>query len=209
MTKVKICGITNLEDARLALDLGADELGFNFYVDSKRYIERRDAREIAMGLPADFRKVGVFVNETIESILQTVDLVGLDAIQLHGDERYEFVTMLHRATEKEIIKAVRVSTESDLTYAMDFDAHCILLDSFSKSEYGGTGEQFDWTFAKHADVMFPYLYLAGGLTSENVAEAIRTVRPYAVDVASGVESSPGRKDVEKMKRFIEAVRNAG
>ena len=208
MTRVKICGITNIEDARLALKLGADELGFNFYAESKRYIEPRDASEIAVGLPADFRKVGVFVNETIESILRTVDIVGLDAIQLHGDEWHEFVTMLHRATEKEIIKAVRVSTESDLTRAMNFDAHCILLDSFSKSEYGGTGEQFDWTFAKDADVMFPYLYLAGGLTPENVADAIRTVRPWAVDVASGVESSPGKKDPEKIAAFVKAAKEA-
>lgn len=208
MTKIKICGITNLEDARLAIELGADELGFNFYVESRRYIRPQDARMIAFGLPENCRKVGVFVNETIRSILETVKIVGLDAIQLHGDEDYEFVTMLHHSTEKEIVKAIRVSAASDLTFAMDFDAHCILLDSFSKSEYGGTGEQFDWAFAGGANVMLPYLYLAGGLKAENVAEAIRIVRPYAVDVASGVESSPGKKDSDKMKRFIEAVRNA-
>ncbi len=208
LSKVKICGITNLDDALLALELGADELGFNFYTESQRYISPKATRKIIDVLPPNVFKVGVFVNEPIESILKTAELAVLDAIQLHGDESYEYVRDLHSRTSVEIIKAIRIKPDFDWSEAMDFDAHAILFDSFSKDEYGGSGKRFDWKIAADAIMMIPYLYLAGGLTAENVAEAIRVVKPYAVDVASGVELSPGKKDPIKVAAFIKAAKEA-
>ena len=207
-TRVKICGITNLEDARYAVESGADELGFNFYKKSPRYISPQNAKAIIEKLPPSVFKVGVYVNESIKNILRTSKIAGLDAIQLHGDESYEYVTDLHSRTKIEIIKAVRVDPDFDWRNAMDFDAHAILFDGFSNDEYGGSGNRFDWKIAEDAVVMIPYLYLAGGLSADNAAEAIRTVRPYAVDVASGVESSPGKKDPEKVAAFIKAAKEA-
>ena len=207
-TRVKICGITNLEDAQHAVESGADELGFNFYEKSPRYISPQNARAITDKLPSSVFKVGVFVGESIDKILKTSEIAGLDAIQLHGDESYEYVTELHSRTKIEIIKAVRVDPDFDWSNAMDFDAHAILFDGFSNDEYGGSGNRFDWKIAADAIVMIPYLYLAGGLSADNVAEAIKIVRPYAVDVASGVESSPGKKDPEKVAAFIKAAKEA-
>lgn len=207
-TRVKICGMVNLEDALFAIEAGADELGFNFYKKSSRYISPQNAKAIIDELPSSVFKIGVFVNEPIKSILKTLKIARLDAIQLHGDESYEYVTDLHSRTNIEIIKAVRVKPGFDWRNAMDFDAHAILFDSFSRDEYGGSGNRFDWKIAKDAVVMIPYLYLAGGLLVDNVAEAIRTVRPYAVDVASGVESSPGKKDTGKVAAFIKAAKEA-
>ncbi len=206
MTKVKICGITNLEDAALAAGLGADELGFNFYEKSPRYISSDNARKIIDGLPSSIWKVGVFVNESIERVLEIANVTGLDAIQLHGDEAYDYVSEIHKRTQKEIYKAVRVTPEFDLNGVNDFDAHAILLDSFSKDEYGGSGKQFDWGIAKDVWTMIGCLYLAGGISAENVREAIREVRPYAIDVCSSVESSPGKKDKEKLVSFMAAAK---
>lgn len=206
MTFVKICGITNLEDALVAVKAGADELGFNFYPKSPRYIEPAKVREITDQLPKDIHKVGVFVNESRERILEIVDIAGLNAIQLHGDEGHSFVTALHRATEKEIIKAIRVTPDFDLVDVIDFDAHAILLDSFSKDEYGGSGKRFDWQIAKDVWTMIGCLYLAGGISIDNVKEAIREVRPYAIDACSSVESSPGKKNHEKLQEFIAAAK---
>ena len=208
MTKVKICGITDLEDALHAVECGADELGFNFYKKSPRYISPYDAQVIVDELPSFVSKVGVFVDESINSILKTAEIARLDAIQLHGDESYAYVTDLHSQIKIEIIKAVRVDPGFDWVNTMDFDAHAILFDGFSKDEYGGSGNRFDWKIAEEAMVMIPYLYLAGGLNPENVADAIRTVRPYAVDVASGVEASPGKKDPKKIAAFIKAAKEA-
>ncbi len=209
MTKVKICGITNLEDATLALKLGADELGFNFYAGSARYISPDGAKEIVEKLPRGASTVGVFVNMSISGILEVSKTAGLAAIQLHGDEDRDFVRAMRQQAERKIIKVIRVGSGVAFAHHPLLDAHAILLDSFSPTERGGTGCTFDWTVTKLIAGLCSTVYLAGGLTAENVAEAIRTVQPYAVDVASGVESSPGKKDGEKMKRFIEAVRNAG
>lgn len=208
MTKVKICGITNLEDALAAADAGADALGFNFYKKSPRYVEPTKAPSIIDELSNDVETVGVFVNESLETLLKIVEISGVSAIQLHGDETHAFVTSLHRATSKEIIKAIRVSPDLDLAEVVDFDSHAILLDSFSKDEYGGSGRQFDWKIAQNISTMIGCLYLAGGISIENVGDAIRTVRPYGVDVCSSLESSPGKKDQRKVKMFIEAVRRA-
>jgi phosphoribosylanthranilate isomerase len=208
MTKVKICGITNLEDALLSVKLGADALGFNFYPKSPRYITPEDAREIIEQLPSDVLKVGVFVNEEIQKIIEIIEKAKLDAVQLHGDEQCEFVTSLKGSTRAEIIKAVRVTPEFRWEDVLDFDADAILLDSFSKDQYGGSGKRFDWQIAQQVWTMIGCLYLAGGISIESVREAIQKVRPYAVDVCSSVESSPGKKDHELLRRFIaEAKRN--
>jgi len=205
-TKIKICGITNLEDALLAVQLGADQLGFNFYKNSPRYITPEHAKNIIAELPAYVIKIGVFVNETIERICEIATIAGLDVIQLHGDEDNRFIQEAHMMSGLPVIKAIRVSSDFDPSQAKHSSAEAILLDKYSPHEHGGTGETFDWEIAQGVSTLVERLYLAGGLTPENVAEAIEKVRPYAIDVCSRIESEPGKKDVEKLKRFIAAVR---
>ena len=206
--RVKICGITNLDDALVAVTAGADELGFNFYRKSPRYIPPSDAREIIKGLPAETVKVGVFVNQSLEEILKIANQVGLDAIQLHGNESYEFVSQLHRKTAKEIIKAVRPEDGLDLGDIMDFDAHAIMVDASSGDKFGGSGRLADWDFARDVWTMHGTVYLAGGLSEANVGEAVRYVKPYAIDACSRLESSPGKKDPDKVAAFIKAAKQA-
>ncbi|CAN5691105.1 phosphoribosylanthranilate isomerase [soil metagenome] len=208
MTKVKICGITNIEDARLAVNFGADALGFNFYEKSPRYISAQDAKAIAETLQGEVLKVGVFVNMEESKIGECVDLIGLDAVQLHGDEDADFVTHLRAETDAQVIKAFRVDLNFQAASIADFRVDAVLLDAYAEDEYGGTGKTFDWKTAEAAKALTPQLYLAGGLTYENVSEAIKTVRPFAVDVASGVESSPGKKDPRLMEAFIRNAKNA-
>jgi phosphoribosylanthranilate isomerase len=206
MTKVKICGITNLEDALLSAKFGADALGFNFYSKSARYISPEKAREIVEQLPPEVLKVGVFVNESLESICQIAETVKLDALQLHGEETPEFAAELKAKTNLEIIKAFRVSenfkTEDVLQYAVD----AILLDAYSPKEHGGTGETFDWEIAKKVREIFPKMYLAGGLSQDNIAQAIYNVKPFAVDTCSCLESSKGKKDLTKVSDFISKLK---
>lgn len=206
--RIKVCGITNIEDALSAVDLGADDLGFNFYKKSRRFITPEQAREIIRELPDSVFKVGVFVNESQERILEIVELTGLDAIQLHGDESHEFVSRLHRNTNKEIIKAIRPKNYNDVCDAVDFEADAIMLDSYSPGEYGGNGKQSDWKLAHDLWGMVPCLYLAGGLSADNVANAIRKVWPFGVDACSRLESSPGKKDPKKVAAFIKAAKEA-
>ena len=206
MTKIKICGITNLEDALLSGKYGADELGFNFYKKSPRYISPDDARKIVVELPSSISKVGVFVNESIDNIVRTAKVVGLDAIQLHGDEDFDFVDSVRNKSGLTVIKALRVTPEFRPEDALDYDADAILLDGYSTTERGGTGDTVDWDIAGQVSMLVPVLYLAGGLSPENVAEAIINVRPYAVDVCSRIESGPGKKDPGKLERFIAAVK---
>jgi phosphoribosylanthranilate isomerase len=209
MTLVKICGITNLADARHAIDCGADQLGFNFYEKSVRSVPLEDARKIVLALPVGCVTIGVFVNKKADEVLDIVDFVGLDGIQLHGDEDFEYSKELMRRTEKFIIKAFRVSSQIVVEDAKRMTVPYTLLDAYSPNALGGTGMQFDWNIASDVSFLRPEsLYLAGGLNPENVADAIRIVRPYAVDVASGVESSPGKKDPEKVAAFVRAVRQA-
>ncbi len=205
-TRVKICGITNIEDALLAVKHGADELGFNFYSPSPRYIAPEKAAEIIQELPKHITKVGVFVNESAEKICEIAGFAGLDTVQLHGDETHEFVSELHSLLSINIVKAFRVKDGLEFEHVNKFDAHYILLDSFTENEYGGSGEKFEWKFVDSISSLLPQTYLAGGLTPENVGEAIRKVRPYAVDVCSRIESEPGKKDEDKLRRFIAAVR---
>jgi phosphoribosylanthranilate isomerase len=208
--RVKICGITNLEDAQLAFDSGADQLGLNFYEKSPRYISPDKARELVDSLPSTLETVGVFVNKPIDGVLAIAEHVGLNGIQLHGDEDYKYVKELGKRTSRFVIKAFRVSQTFSIADAMDWHMDYALFDSFSSNERGGTGVTLNWEeVATDIFLWFPFTaYLAGGLTPENVADAVRTVKPYAVDVASGVESTPGRKDPIKVAAFIKAAKEA-
>lgn len=206
MTKVKICGITNLEDALLSAKFGADALGFNFYEKSPRYISPERAKEICIELPAEILKVGVFVNESLEKILEIAAFVPLDAVQLHGDESAEFIRKTKERFSGEVIKALRVSENFKPEDVLQFNADAILLDAHSKQKYGGSGETFDWEIAKKVQRIFPKMYLAGGLSSENIAIAIFSVKPFGVDSCSLLEREKGLKDSQKVKDFIFAVK---
>ena len=208
MTKVKICGITNMEDARLAVNFGADAVGFNFFQGSKRYVDAGCAESIVESLRSPVLKVGVFVNQSIEEIIDIEGIAKLDAIQLHGEESFEFINALRSETGAKIIKAFRVGPDFDTEILGTYLVDAIMLDSYSVSEHGGTGHTFDWNVASHVASNVDQIYLAGGLNPDNVAEAIRTVKPFAVDVASGVESSPRKKDPNKMEAFITNAKGA-
>jgi len=203
--KIKICGITNLGDALLAVDLGADALGFIFYPESKRHITVQKAADICNVLPPFVSKVGVFVDELEYEIEKALSECLLTGLQFHGDEPPGFCQKFPAKS----IKAIRVKDETSLTAAQEYNVDAILLDTYTDSERGGTGKIFDWTLAKKAqELLAPPIILSGGLNPENVAEAIRQVQPYAVDVASGVEREPGKKDSEKLRRFFEVCKRA-
>lgn len=207
MTKVKICGITNLEDAELSVKFGADALGFNFYRKSPRYITPEDAAEIIEKLPKDVLKVGVFVNETLENIVKTAAVAGLDAIQLHGEESPEFLSEVKAASGLEIIKAFRVSPDFKPEDVLKYDADAILLDAYNAKEHGGTGETFDWEIARKVNKLVDTLYLAGGIKLENVVRAINDTRPEYVDVCSGIEAEKGKKDAVKTINFLRIAKH--
>jgi phosphoribosylanthranilate isomerase len=203
-TKVKICGVTNWTDARRAIDAGADFLGFNFYSASPRYVTPARARQIVRRLPKQVSSVGVFVNETEEKMLEIARAVGLDRLQLHGDESPAMVQRLSRSFS--VIKAVRVRKSLRMSQLSRFkSAKALLLDGFDANQWGGTGKTFDWRIAKRVNQRTK-IFLAGGMTPENVGAAIRTAKPYAIDVCSGVEASPGKKDAKRLKAFMRAVR---
>ncbi|MGH9734183.1 MAG: phosphoribosylanthranilate isomerase [Candidatus Acidiferrales bacterium] len=204
--KVKICGITNFADARCACDAGAHFLGFNFYSRSPRYIDPKRARSIVRRLPKTVASVGIFVNESEQAMVRIAQLVGLKYVQLHGDETPDLVSRLRRALGAvKIIKAIRVQRAASVRRAARFDgASAILLDGFDARQRGGTGKSFDWSLAARASVK-QHIFLAGGLTPSNVAEAIRIVRPYAIDVCSGVESSPGKKNHGEIRVLMSNV----
>jgi phosphoribosylanthranilate isomerase len=204
--KVKICGITNWTDARRAVEAGAQFLGFNFYRRSPRYIQPAAARRIIRRLPDGIAAVGVFVNEPEANMLTIARRVGLDYLQLHGDEPPEQVARLKR--EIPVIKAVRVRDSFRPKQIDSFGrASAILLDGFDARRHGGTGKTFNWNLARGSNGS-RRIFLAGGLTPENVAEAIRVARPYAVDVCSGVEARPGRKDPARIVALMWAVKAA-
>lgn len=209
MTKVKVCGITNLSDALISVNYGADQLGFNFYEGSPRYISTATARSIINELPYNVLKVGVFVNEMVEKICEIATVTGLDAIQLHGEEDLHFVDNLQRKSDLLVIKALRVAPEFRAEDVLGYGAPAILLDGYSTKERGGTGATFDWNIARRVSSLIEKLYLAGGLSPANVAKAIQIVRPYAVDACSHLESEPGKKDSRQLRRFIMAAKRAG
>ena len=201
MTLVKICGITTLADAMVAVEAGADALGFNFYRPSPRHIRPENAREIIDRLPESILKVGVFVNEDVESVARIATEANLSAVQLHGDETPEYC---HKLAGQYVIKVFRAGDGVDVeTYGVD----AIMLDTKDDLLRGGTGRVFDWSIAQRTNDSTPKLFLAGGLSPENVAEAITTVRPYAVDACSSLEESPGRKDHTRVRAFVKAVRS--
>jgi phosphoribosylanthranilate isomerase len=200
--KVKICGITRLEDAMAAIEAGADALGFNFFKGSPRCVFPETVKDIISKLPPFITTVGVFVNETAETINEILDITGIDAIQLHGDESPDFCTLWSK-----VIKAFRVRDLTDLEPLKRYRATAFLLDTYSKDSYGGTGQIFNWDIAREAKRFGPII-LAGGLTPGNVEDAVRIVRPYAVDVCSGIEKEKGIKDAERMKLFIERAKTA-
>ncbi len=206
MTKVKICGITNLEDALVSAKFGVDALGFNFYEKSPRYILPEKAREIVEQLPEEVLKVGVFVNESLEKIIEVAETAKLDALQLHGEETPEFARELKAKTNLEIIKAFRISEDFKPEDVLRYEVDAILLDAYNRKEHGGTGETFDWEIAKKVREIFPQMYLAGGLSGENIADAIENVRPFAVDSCSLLEKEKGFKDSQKVRDFIFAVK---
>jgi phosphoribosylanthranilate isomerase len=202
MTKIKICGITNLDDAFLALDLGADALGFVFYRYSKRYISSEDALGIISKLPPFVKTVGVFVNQGMEDLKSMKREVGFDLFQLHGDEQPDYCRELGNS----VIKAIRVKDSINQNDINSFPAQALLFDAYSTAEFGGTGTCFNWELLKGI-ALSRSVILSGGLTPENVAEAIDIVNPYAVDVSSGVEDYPGKKNPVKLNAFVRAVRN--
>ncbi|HET6516532.1 MAG TPA: phosphoribosylanthranilate isomerase [Thermodesulfovibrionales bacterium] len=202
MVKVKICGITNIGDALVAVNYGADALGFVFYKGSPRYISPEEARDIILQLPPFVTTVGVFVDEELDVIERTVKHASLSLVQLHGSEPLEMCAMAGRA-----IKAIRVRELSDLEPLKSCRPSAFLLDTYSPEGYGGTGQTFNWDVAVEAK-QFGHVILAGGLTPDNVEKAIQWVRPYAVDVSSGVEAEKGKKDHRKLRRFIERAKSA-
>jgi phosphoribosylanthranilate isomerase len=206
MVKVKICGITNLKDARQALESGASFIGFNFYKRSSRYITPSAARRILQGLPKKIKSVGVFVNESEERMLAVARRTGLDYLQLHGEESPEAVARLKRTLP--VIKAFRVRDSFSTRQLVPYKhATAFLLDGFDRRRHGGSGKTFRWDIARRAKGA-GRMFLAGGLTPVNVGPAIRSAKPYAVDVCSGVEAKPGKKDPVLVKDFMRAVREA-
>jgi phosphoribosylanthranilate isomerase len=207
MTLVKICGITNLEDALAAVDAGADALGFNFWARSPRYISPANAREITNQLPSSVLKVGVFVNEDVKLTIQIFSGAGLGALQLHGDETPDYCKQLKG---RYVIKAFGATNRFDWSAVNRYDVQAIMLDSKDEVLRGGTGRVFDWSVAQRGpqSVKSAALFLAGGLSPENVAAAIARVRPYAVDACSSLELTPGKKNHERVRAFINAVRRS-
>jgi phosphoribosylanthranilate isomerase len=201
MTRIKICGVTSLADARMCIEAGADALGFNFASSSPRCLTLAAAAAISSALPEAVLRVGVFVDADAELLERAKREVGLGCLQLHGDEPPELLArFLPHA-----YKALRVRGESILAEAARYPGEHLLLDAYVPGAHGGTGARFDWELAT-ALAQSRKLTLAGGLTPENVARAIHVVRPYCVDVASGVESRPGVKDPERVAAFVRAVR---
>lgn len=202
--RVKICGITNREDALHAVTAGADMLGFNFYPRSPRYLKPEAARQIIAELPASVLNVGVFVNEpSPEDVIELSQRAGIGAVQLHGDESAEYCAAI---TTLPVIKAFRIRSGFDPATIVNYrSVAAVLLDAYSPNERGGTGEVFDWEIAEEFSRSGNRLFLAGGLGVDNIAEAVRRVHPFAVDACSRLESRPGVKDHELVAKFIQAV----
>jgi phosphoribosylanthranilate isomerase len=207
MVRVKVCGVTTLDDALVAAVAGADALGFNFWPESPRYLEPARAAEIVALLPPFVTAVGVFVNEPPRSVERMAQAAGVRAVQLHGDEPPQDVEML-AATGLTVVKAFRVGRQFRAQTLKHYaSAGAFLLDASVKGKRGGTGKSFDWKKARGAN-RFGRVLLAGGLTVENVAEAVQAAQPFGVDVCSGVESKPGVKDHARVREFIRAAKNA-
>ena len=195
--KVKVCGMTSLKDALVAVEGGADAVGFIFYKKSPRSVTMKTVREIVLELPPFVDTVGVFVDETAEQVNKIADYCNLDIIQLHGNESPTFCKKIRR----KVIKAFRIKDMQSVKKISNFQVSGFLLDTFSENLHGGTGKVFDWNLALPAKKFGPVI-MAGGLTPNNVQQAVRQIRPYGVDVCSGVESEPGIKDHKKVRAFL-------
>ena len=210
MVKVKICGITSLEDALHACYSGADAVGFIIYPKSKRFIKAKEVRKITSQLPPFLTKVGVFVNEDPRDVLEILSYAHLDFAQLHGDETPQECEYIGA---NRVIKVFRLRTEEDVEKIRPYagKVRAILLDTYDSKVYGGTGKPFNWELAIKVKEEFPEipLILSGGLNPENVKRAVETVRPYAVDVSSGVEAEPGVKEREKVEAFVKRAKCVG
>jgi len=200
--KVKICGINNLQDALCAADAGADALGFMFYEPSPRFVDLEAAAAIAQKLPLNIVRVGVFVDAPEELVLRAIAGCGLNLLQFHGNESPDYCLQFGLMS----MKAFRIKDDASLKALADYPTDAWLLDSYVTDKLGGTGEKFNWELARQAKQFGKPIFLAGGLTPENVAGAIDQVQPYAVDVSSGVETSPGKKDQVKVRAFIKAAK---
>jgi len=203
--KVKICGITCPADAETAVQAGADLIGLVFHKPSPRHVTLGEAAEIVQGIPPYVLRVGLFVNPTPQSVAAAIAACGLQMLQFHGDESPEFCRQFGMIT----MKAFRVKGPETLEALAQYPTDAWLLDAHVPGKYGGTGQTFDWVLAAKATRLGKPVFLAGGLTPENVGEAVRTARPYGVDVSGGVETAPGRKDPEKVRRFVAQARQAG
>ena len=199
---IKICGITTYDDAVMAIEAGATAIGFNFYSKSKRYIQPERAKEIADRIRGKISIVGIFVNEDAAAVRAIGASVKLTYCQFHGDEEPEYVNRFSNA-----IKSFRVNESLKNVYFDDYKTAAFLLDAYDEKEFGGTGKTFNWLLAREANE-FGKIILAGGLNDANVIDAIETVEPWGVDVSSGVEIEPGKKDAEKVKKFVVNARNA-
>ena len=200
ITKVKICGVTNHEDAVAAIDMGADLLGFNFYSKSPRYTTPDKVADIVSKLPGFIDIVGVFVNATIEQIHEIKEICHLDWVQLHGDEDPEFCRQFLSHNVK-TMKAIRVKGQTDIEEANKFFTDAVLLDAYQPEKYGGTGVAFDWNIIGH---MGKRIFLAGGINPDNAAKAVE-LGVYGIDICSGIESEPGKKDHNKMKKLFKNI----
>ena len=205
MTLIKICGITNVHDALAAVAAGADALGFNFYKPSPRYVTPQTVREIVAKLPVSVLTVGVFVNEESQSVRNIANEANVAALQLHGDESPEYCRELGK--DRYVIKTFAVANDFDVQRIRLYRVEAIMLDTKHNSLRGGTGRVFDWSVAKEVNDFVPKLFLAGGLSPENIEEAVATVRPYAIDACSALEDAPGRKNHERMRAFVEIARS--
>jgi len=200
--KVKICGITNLADGLAAAEAGADALGFVFYDQSPRAISIEAAAGVIRQLPPSVMKVGVFVNAPEDVVLRAVRECGLNLLQFHGDEAPAYCLQFGLMS----MKAFRIRDAASMQALLDYQTDAWLLDAYTQDKVGGTGETFNWEVALEAQGWGRPIFLAGGLTPNNVAEAVRRARPYAVDVSSGVEAAPGRKDHAKVRAFVQAAK---
>jgi phosphoribosylanthranilate isomerase len=203
--KIKICGITNPLDALAAAEFGADAVGFVFHPPSPRCVSLEDAVRIAQKLPPHIVKVGVFVDADQEIVLRAIAGCGLNLLQFHGNESPDYCVQFALMS----MKAFRIKEAASMQELAKYPTDAWLLDSYVVDKLGGTGEKFNWELARDAQRLGRPIFLAGGLTPENVADAVRLVRPYAVDVSSGVEATPGKKDLDKVKAFIRAAKQAG
>lgn len=201
---VKICGVTSVDDAQAVVTAGADAIGLMFFEESPRHVSLAEAKVIVESLPPAVVRVGVFVNADESLVNRAVLECTLNVLQFHGEESPEFCSRFGVMT----LKAIRVKDEASLEELERFSTDGFLLDAFSTEARGGTGESFNWELARRATECGKPIFLAGGLTAENVAEAVRVVQPFAVDVSSGVESKPGHKDSEKMRAFVVAAKGA-